>query len=188
MIKKRCTKCGKAKLLKFFGLDERNGKSYVLSRCKSCVAANTRAWKQRNLERAREYQKAYRQTEKAKADNRAGNKRYREIPENAEKIRSYRRRWAQTENGRAALLRARLKWLDKNPDQISFYPYLVSLDAPVKSNKGVGRLLDIVADDKAVNPLEHLIQSEAVIEVAQRVVRERGCSWDTAVAIIEAHI
>jgi hypothetical protein len=182
---KRCTKCGEVKPLASFTLSKskRTGKTYPKSWCRSCCVAQARAYQQRNPVRTREYQRSYRQTERAKAASRAGNKRYRETPAGAEKIRAYRRRWAQTERGRAALLRAQLKWLAKNPD--SSFTGMVSLNAP----SGIrGTLLDCIADSVAVNPLERLIQSEAVVEVAKRVVSERGCSWVEAIAIVEAHV
>ena len=185
MIKKRCTKCGKAKLLKFFGLDERNGKSYVLSRCKSCVSADARAWNQRNPERAREAKRRWAQTEKGKACHRAGYKRWLEKEGNREKARESRRRWALTERGREVCQRARLKWLAAHPDAIDFRS--VSLDAPVREGEQSGTLLDLIADDKAVSPLESLIQKEAVVEIAKRLVSEKGFSWKAAIAIVEAH-
>jgi hypothetical protein len=174
---KRCTKCGEVKPLTSFSVSN-HGKPR--SWCKSCYAANTRAWNKRNLERARENKRCWLQTERGKASNRASYRHYRE--RNLEKVRQYRRRWVQTEKGRTSCQRARLKWLARHPDAI--FTGLVSLDAPYGSK---GTLIDCIADNSAVNPLERLIQNEAVIEVAKRVVSERGCSWDTAIAIVEAH-
>lgn len=172
-MNKRCNKCGEVKPLASFGVEKRSGNP--LARCKSCVAANTRAWQGRNLERARATTKRWKQTERGKASNRATNRRYRE--RNTEKVLAYRRRWVQTENGQASCRRATLKWLTKNPD--ATVTGMISLDG--------GTLLDSIAATNSANPLDRLIQHEAVVEVAKRLTGERGCSLEAALAIVEEH-
>jgi hypothetical protein len=140
----------------------------------------------------REYQRRFRQTEAGKASNRASNKRFREKEGSAEKIRKNRKRWEQTERGQASLRRSKQKWRDKNPDRIfewlarnAIFAGTVSLDAPYGS---YGTLLDCVADDNAVNPLDALVEREALAEITKRLIREKGFSVDLAITIVEEHI
>lgn len=165
MPDKRCSKCGEVKPLTSFGVRR--------SRCKSCVAANTRAWQKRNLERARETTRRWRQTEKGKASNRAYVARW--ARHNPEKVRAYRKVWAQTEKGQAALRRAREKWLAAHP---------LSLETP----HGVGILLDRIADDRAVNPLEALIQDESIRLLINRAVSERGLDYEVAYQLAHSYL
>ena len=193
MADKRCTKCGEVKSFASFNdyKSRRTGKTYPQSWCKSCHVAYTREWQRKNTERMREYQRRFRQTESGKASNRASNKRFREKEGSAEKIRKNRKRWEQTERGQASLRRSKQKWRDENPDRIfewlarnAIFAGTVSLDAPFGSK---GTLLDCIADDKAVNPLESLIQKEAVVEITKRLVREKGFTLEAAIAVVEAH-
>lgn len=188
MSEKRCTKCGELKPLTAFGLGKRRtGDSRPLPRCKACVTAHARDWQTRNAERARETRSRWRQTDKGKASNRAGNKRYRES--NRDKVQAYRSHWAQTEQGRACLDRARKKWADAHPlarqwqPRPNGQPYLVSLDA----TSGFRTYHECIADRNAADPLEVLIQSEAVAGIVERLVSEKGVSREAALAMVEAH-
>jgi hypothetical protein len=186
---KRCTKCGEVKPVKAFGLvKRRTGELRARSRCKFCLTANTRDWQARNAERARATTRRWRQTERGKVSNRASDKRYRES--NRETRRAYRQRWAQTERGRASLSRARKKWEAAHPPEshssvrVPGQHYLVSLDAL----NGVRTLHDCIPDRNAVDPLEALIQNEAIAEITKRLVNEKGLSREAAIAVVETHV
>ncbi len=168
---KRCTKCGEVKPLTSFGVSK--------SWCKPCVAAYTRAWKQRNPAKAREIKKRWLQTESGKISNRASNRRYRE--RNLGKVREYRRRWGQTERGQASCQRASLKWLAKHPDASLFAGSMVSLDALHSE-----ALYSIA--DKSGTPLESLIQAEAICRIINRVVSERGLDYYGAYQLIHSYL
>lgn len=191
MSEKPCTKCGEVKPITAFGLvKRRTGEPRARSRCKSCIAANTRDWQARNAERRLETTSRWRQTERGKASQRASDKRWRESESNREKKQAYRRRWAQTERGREVLSRARKKWAAAHPPEnhssvrVPGQHYLVSLDAL----NGVRSFHDCIADRNAVDPLETLIQSESIAGIAKRLVSERGISWEEAIALVEAHV
>lgn len=89
------------------------------------------------------------------------------------------------------LRRAALKWIKKHPTYWHDYymahrdVYIMrarfknplSLDAPLAENFTP---LDFIADDKSMNPLEQLIQSEAINGIINRLISEKGLSHDEA--------
>lgn len=109
---KRCRICREAKPLANFSREKRakDGKRSV---CKSCDTARAKAWRQRNLDRARENDRRY---AKANAEKkRAVARRWRE--ENPERVVELNRRWHRENPEQAAQLKR--EWKRKNPEKVS---------------------------------------------------------------------
>jgi len=60
MNEKRCNKCGETKSASEFGLRVRNGKSYLMPRCKPCRYVEARKWRAANPDKVREHGKRWR--------------------------------------------------------------------------------------------------------------------------------
>jgi DNA-directed RNA polymerase sigma subunit (sigma70/sigma32) len=95
--------------------------------------------------------------------------------------------------------RSGAKWIRKRPTYWHDYYVLhrdvyvmrsrfrnpLSLSAPLAENF---TLLDAIADEKALTPLDAMLEREAVASIVQRLVAERGLSPSSALRLVESYL
>ena len=123
---KTCSKCGQCLLVSMFS-KQKKGKYGVTSACRSCSKKRIEEWRQKNIDRFKEVQKAYAAANKEKSA--ACRKEWTE--KNRDQIRSKAKEWtknnrhikiASTAKRRAALLNAIPPWADLNAIKL-FYKW-----------------------------------------------------------------
>lgn len=97
MAVKECTKCGAVKALAQFST-RRASKDGLSPICKSCAVRKSQEWYARNIDRKKEYDRAYQQRPKAKATQRA----YAERTRNEARTRARAWRSENRERARSA--------------------------------------------------------------------------------------
>lgn len=107
---KICTKCKETKELSGFGGDKK-GKGGLASRCRVCIAADKRIWKQANKERETANNKVWREANKGHM--RAYNKNYYES--NKGQIKAYSKTYYQ--KNKEQMKAGKKAWDQANPDK-----------------------------------------------------------------------
>jgi hypothetical protein len=112
MDTKQCTKCGECKSAESFFKNARY-KDGLMSWCKACLAANTKAWRDSNKDRASAHDKEYRLANKERIA--AKKREWRQANAEAEAARDLKRRRANPERNRIRAAR----WAAQNREAVN---------------------------------------------------------------------